>query len=440
VELRAVTDEQARVIGALTARVAELERQLGRHSQNSSKPPSSDGLAKPPVSRRQRRGGRGPGKQPGGSGTHLAQVACPDAVVVYRPKRCGGCGEDLTLAVVVGSTARQVFDLPAVRLRVVEHRAERRRCGCGHLTAADFPAQARAPACYGPGVRALGVYLGAWQHLPVERAAELLGHLLGAPVSGGWVAGLHAEAAAGLDGFTEQARVHLADAEVVHFDEAGARVCGRLHWVHSASTPLWSYFTVHAKRGKQAMDAAGVLPGFGGVAVHDFWSPYWRYDQATHAVCAAHLLRELEEAAAEPGQGWAGELAEWLTIAIEVAAGARASGAECLDAATTNRLRCRYNQIIAKGHAANPPLSPRPGHKRRRVKRPPAVCLLERLDTHRDEVRRFLTDLRVPPTNNQVERDIRMVKLQQKISARREAPHNRVEVKGLRHRPVAAGW
>jgi transposase len=418
VELRAVNAEQARVIEALQARVAELERQLGRHSGNSSKPPSSDGLGKPPAPRRERRGGgRKPGKQPGAPGAHLAQVPEPDEVVAHRPVACAGCGSDLTLAPVVGVEARQVFDLPQVRLWATEHRAERRRRGCGHVTAAGFPAQARAAVCYGAGVRALAVYLGVWQHLPVERAAGLLADALGVPVSTGLLAGLAAEGAAGLElsGFTRAVCAQLARAEVAHFDETGARVAGRLHWVHSASTALLSWFTVHPKRGVEAMDAAGVLPGFTGVAVHDGWAPYRRYEGATHALCVAHLLRELDEAAAEPGQGWAGEMAEWLSMACGQAATARAGGADRLDAAVLQGLQGRYEQILAKGRAANPP-TPRPPGQRRRPKRPPAVCLLERLDIHRDQVCQFLEDLRVPPTNNLAERDIRMVKLQQKIA------------------------
>jgi transposase len=437
--LVAANAEQARVVEVLQARVAELERRLGKDSSNSSRPPSSDGLGKPPAPRRERRGGgRAPGKQPGAPGAHLAQVPDPDEVVVHRPVACGGCGGDLTLAPVTGVEARQVVDLPELRLWVREHRAERRQCACGHLTAGVFPTQARAAACYGPGVRALGAYLAVQHHLPVERAARVLGDALGACVSAGTLAGLPAEAAAGLGGFVERVREQLAGAAVAHFDETGARVAGRLHWVHSASTPLLSWFTVHAKRGVAAMDAAGVLPGFHGVAVHDGWSPYWRYPKATHALCAAHLLRELDAIVDEPGQGWAAELGEWFTIACAQAASARDAGADRLAPAVLAGLQDRYDHILAGGRAANPP-PPRPPGRRRRPRRPPAVCLLERLAVHRGEVLRFLEDLRVPPTNNLAERDIRMVKLQQKISARREAPRNRAEVKGLRPRPVAAG-
>jgi transposase len=441
-ELRAANAAQARLIATLQARVTELERRLGKDSSNSSKPPSSDGLRKPARSERradERAARRRPGKQPGAPGAHLAQVEVPDEVAWHAPDRCGECGAELADAAPVGVEARQVFDVPPLRLCVTEHRAERRRCTCGATTAGVFPAHARAAACYGPGVCALVCYLCVHQHLPVDRAAQLLGDVLGAAVATGTLAGLPAEAAAGLGGFVAGVREQLAGAAVAHFDETGARVAGRLHWVHSASTPLLSWFTVHPKRGVEAMDAAGVLPGLHGVAVHDGWSPYWRYPKATHALCAAHLLRELEGITDEPGQGWAGELAEWFTVACGQAAAARDAGADRLEATILAGLRDRYDHILAKGRAANP-LPPRPPGRRRRPRRSLAVCLLDRLDAHRDEVCRFLEDLRVPPTNNLAERDIRMVKLQQKISARREAPRNRVEVKGLCPRPVAAGW
>jgi transposase len=411
-------EANARLVEAnavLQARVAELERRFGKDSSNSSRPPSTDGLGKPPPSRRERRGGRAPGKQPGAPGAHLAQVADPDEVVVHRPVACEGCGGDLTLAPVVGVEARQLFDLPEVRLRVREHRAERRACACGQVTAGVFPSQARAAACYGAGIRGLASYLMVQHHLPVERAAQVLGDALGTGVSAGMLAGLPAEAAGGLGGFVERVREQLTRSQVAHFDETGARVAGRLHWVHSASTPLLSLFTVHAKRGVAAMDAAGVLPGFQGVAVHDGWSPYWRYQGATHALCAAHLLRELEGISELPGQGWAAELAEWFSIACAQATSARDAGADRLQATILAGLTDRYDRILATGRAANP-LPPHPPGRRRRRRRSPAACLLERLQAHRDEVLRFLKDPRIPPTNNLAERDIRMVKLQQKIS------------------------
>jgi transposase len=417
-ELRAVNAEQARLIAGLQTRVVELERRLGKDSSNSSKPPSSDGLRKPArVERRnaEQTEGRRPGKQPGAPGAHLAQVERPDEVVEHAPERCGGCGADLAGAVVVGVEARQVFDLPALRLCVAEHRAQRRRCACGTTTAGRFPEHVRAAACYGPGVRALMCYLCVHQHLPVDRAAQLLADVLGASVATGTLAAVLAEGAVGLDGFLATVRDRLAAAPVAHFDETGARVAGRLHWVHSASTGLLSLFTVHAKRGKVAMDAAGVLSGFGGVAVHDGWAPYWRFEDVRHALCGAHLLRELEAITDEPGQGWAAGMAELLVDAKLAADRARAAGACRVEDAGRARLHARYRRLLTDGQAANPP-PPASGRRPGRARGSPAGRLLARLDTHRDEVLRCLDDTRVPFDNNQAERDLRMVKLQQKIS------------------------
>jgi transposase len=374
-ELRVANARLVTANAALEARVAELERRLGKNSSNSSKPPSSDGLGRPAWAERRvaerAAGRRKPGKQPGAPGAYLAQVAKPDGVVEHVPQRCGGCGRDLAGAVVVGVEARLVFDLPVLRLGVVEHRAQRCRCACGRVTAAAFPAEARAAACYGSGVRALVCYLLVHQHLPIDRAAQLLSEVCGASVATGTLVGVVAEAAGRLEGFVEVVREQLAAGPTAHFDETGARVGGRLAWVHSASTGLLSLFPVHAKRGKVAMDAAGVLPCFRGVAVHDGWSPYWRYQHITHALCGAHLLRELEGLVDEPGQGWAPGMAE-LLVDVKLAGD--------------------------------------------RARRSPAGRLLARLDVHRDEVLRSLDDTCVPFDNNQAERDLRMVKLQQKVS------------------------
>jgi transposase len=410
-------------ISQLDAQVIELQARLRANSSNSSKPPSADGLAKGPpkpdrAGRRaaQARTRRKPGGQPGAPGAHLAQVEHPDVVVVHAPKRCQRCGGELADAGVVGVEARQVHDLPQRGLLITEHRAERRRCGCGTVTAATFPDGVRAPACYGPGVRAAVAYLHGQQHLPVERTAQALADLVGAEVASGTVAAILAECADGLDGFIDAVRAQLAAAPVAHFDETGARVAGRLHWLHSACTDRLSLFTVHPKRGRQAMDRAGVLPGFQGVAVHDGWSPYGRYQQATHARCNAHHLRELAGVAALPGQrAWATGMAALLIEAKWAVQRAVAAGADGLDPRSLDHYHARYQTIIDEGWRANPAVRAS-GDRRRRQRRSKAANLLARLDDHRQEVLRFATDFRVPFDNNQAERDIRMAKLQQKIS------------------------
>ena len=341
-------------ISQLDAHVVELQARLRANSSNSSRPPSADGLAKGPprpnrAGRRAAQAGtsRKPGGQPGAAGAHLAQVEHPDVVVVHAPKRCGRCGGELVDAGVVGVEVRQVHDLPQLGLLVTEHRAERRRCGCGTVTAAAFPCGVRAPACYGPGVRAAACYLHGQQHLPVERTAQALADLVGAEVASGTVAAILGECADGLDGFVEAVRAQLAAAPVAHFDETGARVAGRLHWLHSASTDRLSLFTVHPKRGTEAMDRAGVLPGFQGVAVHDGWSSYGRYQQATHARCNAHHLRELAGVAALPGQrAWATGMAALLIEAKWAVGRAVAAGADQLDPRRLAHYRARYQAII----------------------------------------------------------------------------------------------
>ncbi|HSJ46479.1 MAG TPA: IS66 family transposase, partial [Euzebyales bacterium] len=332
--------ERDAVIAELRAEVAELRRRLDADSSNSSTPPSAEGLRKKPATPR-RRGGR-KGKRPGDPGRHLAQTADPDEVIEHAPERCHGCDASLDDADVAGVVRRQVFDIPPLRLRVTEHRAQRRRCGCGQVTTAGFPDEARSPACYGPGVRAVICYLAVYQHLPVDRTAKLLADLLGAPVSTGTVAAVAAQAGDAVAPATEIVRQRLIAAGVVCVDETGARVAGRLHWVHVAATALYTLLTVHARRGKAATDAAGVLPAFRGVAVHDGWAAYRRYTDIGHGLCNAHHLRELQ-AAAEAGHEWAGHLADVLRYAHRQVAQARARGDTRLPDAVAASIAARYD-------------------------------------------------------------------------------------------------
>jgi len=307
-----------------------------------------------------------------------------------------------------------VFDLPEIKLIAVEHRAQRRACACGTVTAAAFPPEASAPTCYGPGVAALGTYLVARQHLPVERAAECLAEAFGAPVSTGWLSCLLPTAAGRLHGFLATVCGALAGAPVAHFDETGARVNGRLHWVHVACTAGLALFHLDTKRGRAGMDAAGVLPGFRGVAVHDGLAVYRQYDQATHGLCNAHHLRELAGIAETTGQAWPTTLADLLVTAHIAVQDAKAAGNSALPAEQLAAITTRYDTLIAEGKALNPP-PPRTG-RRGRPALGKAGSLLARLATHRADVLRFTTDFAVPFDNNQAERDVRMVKLQQKIS------------------------
>ena len=413
VELRARVDALTQRNAELEARIADLEVRLGKNPRNSSMPPSAEGFSKPPApSRAERRAaGRRQGKQPGAPGKHLAQVVCPDEVRVYRPVACESCGADLADAQVVSSERRQVFELPEIALRVTEHVVERRRCACGCETKAVFPPAATAPACYGPGVRALAAYLAVHQHLPFDRMSQLFADVLGQDVSVGALAQMVTEAAEATGPFLDNVKVLLRDADAVHFDETGGRAAGKLHWVHSASTTLLTLLDCHPRRGTLAMDDVGVIGEMTGIAIHDGWRPYRSYD-VTHSLCNAHHLRELAAIGVVWDQGWANDLTGLLIEAKTAVDTARTAGADRLDSSTLHSIRIRYGTLIAKGIAANP--EPETGKRHGYAKK--AHNLLVRLDTQRDDVLRFCSDFRAPFDNNQAERDIRMVKLQQKIS------------------------
>jgi len=411
-ELESLVASQAAVIARLEAELGELRGRLSSNSRNSSRPPSSDGLSKPSADRKKRSlrrsSGRKRGGQAGHEGARLEPVAVPDAQVEHPPERCDGCHADLAGAEQLeGGGSRQVFDLPeGALLRVVEHVAARRRCECGHVTAGEFPAWVGAPTQYGPGVRALGVYLCVFQHLPYDRAAQALRDIAGAGVSPGTLTTWVAAAADGLCDFDERLRELLTAAPVAHFDETGARIVGRLGWVHSASTGKLTHYSAHARRGSEAIDAAGVLPGFAGVAVHDGWAPYRNYEGCQHGLCNIHHLRELE-AAKEAGHTWPVAMSCLLLDTKDAVEQARAAGAQRLGADALGELAASFKTIVAMGHEEHPA---------REDKRSKAHNLLLRLERYEPDVLRFAHDFRVPFGNNQAEQDIRMVKLQQKIS------------------------
>ena len=257
VELRSLVER-------LEARIAELEHRQGRNSGNSSLPPSRDDAearAAQTAKRQSRRtkSGRRQGKQPGGPGAHLARAAHPDRTVVHSPSACGCCGAGLGDAPISGRESRQVFDLPERRAEVTEHVAERRRCECGTETRADFPAEATAPACFGPAVRAAGLYLMVRHHIPVARAAEILSDLLGVPVSTGFLASLSAEAADGLNNFIDELTGPLANEPVAGADETSVRVAGAKWWFHVCCTALFTFLGVHPSRGIAATDDLNLL-------------------------------------------------------------------------------------------------------------------------------------------------------------------------------------
>lgn len=303
-ELTSLVAELRSELVAARARIADLEARLGQNSANSSKPPSSDGLAKPAPKSLRGSSGRGPGRPKGQPGVTLAQVADPDHEVEHRPEGpCTGCGADLGNGVVVGVERRQVFDLPEqIRLEATEHRLVSVRCGCGKKMKAAAPDGVGAAVQYGPRLAATGVYLMHGQFLSKDRTATALAELFDAPVAAATVASWVRRCAKTLDTFGRVVAAKVTAAPLAFFDETGFRTAGCLHWLHSASTGMFVHLSVHRRRGAEGIDAAGILPGFRGVAMHDAWAPYDTYTDAVHALCAAHVLRELVAVTERGGQ------------------------------------------------------------------------------------------------------------------------------------------
>jgi transposase len=405
-------------VTALLSRVQELEARAAKDSHNSGKPPSTDGLARRTKSLRKASGKRA-GGQLGHRGETLHLVATPDAVVEHRPAVCAACQatlDDEDGAAVVGREQRQVQELPPVRLRVTEHRALRVRCPrCQAVSVGTFPTEAPSRAQYGPHLRALAVYLVEEQLVPLGRVQQLLRDLVGVRLGRGTLVRWIQQASVALAPIEAELTAALRRAPVLHVDETGVRRAGTLAWVHVASTPTLTRYMVHAKRGSEATDALGILPGFTGVSVHDGWKPYQRYTACRHALCNIHHLRELTFLEEQYQQLWASDLK---TLLLEMKAAteqARSEGLRALPAATRAAFVTRYQAILAAGHAANPPPARRP-RQRGRVKQTPTRNLLERLWLGQAQVLAFLNDLTIPFDNNQAERDLRTLKTQQKVS------------------------
>jgi transposase len=408
---------QAQTIATLTAQVQELQDRFSRTSHNSHQPPASDGFKKQPRSLRGRSGKR-PGGQPGHAGQTLRFSAHPDQTVLHRPSHCAGCGAPLDGVPAQELQRRQVVDLPPLQLVTVEHQVETICCPhCQTATSGQFPTFAPEPLQYGPRVAALVVYLRTYQLLPSARTQELLADLFGAAPSEGTLANILSAAATRLAPAVETIRAALTQEAVAHFDETGCYVEDKRYWLHVACSAALTYYFVHAKRGQQGSRAAGVLPHFAGVAVHDCYASYWEYG-CGHALCNAHLLRELLFVVERYGQSWAQDLADLLRAMLEATRAAREAGAPSLSAEQVASFEMGYRKLVEEGLAANPPVARAATQPRGRVKQSAATNLLLRLRDHAGEVLRFAADLGVPFDNNQAERDLRMMKVQQKISGR----------------------
>jgi len=392
-------------------RIHQLEAAINKNSHNSHKPPSSDGLKK--IAKLRKQSGKRPGGQPGHEGNTLRMVDSPDRVEVHKVERCRHCGKSLKSKKATEYDRRQVFDLPPIKVEVTEHRVEIKECDrCGKLTTAEFPEGVINKVQYGPRLKANAAYIKGYALLPYERATELFEDLFGVPLSAGTLVNVDREVGERLEEVNERIKGHITDSAVVHFDETGMRIEGKLHWLHVAGTDELTYYLPHEKRGKEASDAIGILPNFQGKAVHDGWSSYFKY-LCDHVLCNAHHLRELTFLYEQEGEKWAQRMMEFL---LEVKAKRDRSTGQRFSWKTIRAFEQRYRKILAMGLEAHPPPEENVERKRGRKKKSKAANLLDRLRRHERATLAFMYDFSVPFDNNLGERDIRMMKVQQKIS------------------------
>ena len=332
----------------LEARIKELEDQISKNSQNSSKPPSSDGYQKPAPKSLRKKTKRRVGGQKGHKGHNLKMVAHPDHIETHRVLRCESCSEDLSGQAASSVERRQVYDHPPLKLEVTEHQSEVKICTCcGHQNKAGFPTHVSHYVQYGPNIKALLTYLQNYQMLPYDRTAELVEDLFDHRISTGTLHNIRTQAHQLLHGFEQSLKAQLRKAPVAGFDETGVRIADQLMWLHSCSTPHHAYFEVHSKRGRKAMNAIGILPHFEGIAVHDFWKSYYKFD-TPHSLCNVHLLRELIFINERFDQPWAEQLIELLIKMKAAKDKALAKGKSALSSASLSRYRLKYEAIVEK--------------------------------------------------------------------------------------------
>lgn len=401
----------------LEAEVKELKGRLNKDSRNSSKPPSGDGFGKRTRSLRPK-SDRPSGGQDGHPGQTLEWSGDPDAVERHPVETCAGCGASLATVPVAEILARQVVDIPPIERVVTEHQVEVKGCPqCGQVNQGNFPPEANTVVQYGPRLKGMMVYLMDGQLLPSNRVCEVLQDLGGVRVSEGTLYTARTQCSEALAPIEQGIQQAIEAAALVHVDETGLRVNQHLWWLHVASTQELTYYFVHPKRGQGAMDEMGVLPEFSGHAVHDGWKSYQRYD-CQHVLCNAHHLRELQYLWEQYGQAWAFQMSLLLVTIHHGVKTVKAHGETALSTLELAAFEARYQAILNQGFADNPLPPPTQANpkKRGRPKRSPPRNLLERLQTHQASVLGFMHDFTLPFDNNQAERDLRMMKLKQKIS------------------------
>lgn len=415
---------QTETISALTETIktlseenAQLKERLNKNSKNSSKPPSSDGFNKPNPKSLRKPSGKKQGAQEGHEGKGFSITQSPDEIIQHIPSKCIGCinaGKCTSCGI---TDTRYEVDI-RIDTKVTAHQVLSFACQNenGRILTGDFPTNISGTIQYGDNIEALAISLNTVGMMGINRTHNILSAVFGIPISTGTIYNMVKSCAGKLVDTVEQIRTIVASLPLAHFDETGTRVDKKTFWFHNASNENFTYLTVEEKRGTIGMDASGVLPDFQGIAVHDCWKPYWSYEAVTHAICCAHLLRELTGVSENhPEQVWADKMKRLLLRMKKVKDAAVVSNKENLTYYYLHGFDIEYDSIINEAREQNP-IKEKQERKRGRQPKGKLRALVERLAEYKDGVCLFTKNFQVPFDNNQAERDVRMVKVKTKVS------------------------
>ncbi len=414
-------DELNATVRELTQTIRELKEQLNKNSKNSSKPPSSDGLKKPPVNKDRslrQKSGKKQGAQAGHDGVNLSVIADPDYVEYHMHSDCSSCPyHDSCLEKACIRETRHEIDAEVV-VNVTAHELAV-VSGCplhGGMKEGTFPANIKAAVQYGKNLQAMVVAFNTVGAVSINRTHEILGSVFNIPLSTGTIKNMVTRCADSLKPAYEKIHHTMVNLGLIHCDETGTRIDGKTWWVHNASDMDFTYLSINRKRGQAGMDAAGILPKYRGIMVHDCWGSYWKYQDALHAVCCAHLLRELNGVEENhPEQTWAARFKELLLAMKKVKDKALADGKEEVSYYHLHKFDKQYDEILKTAYEENP-LPESTAKKRGRRKKSKVLNLICRLENYKASVCLFIKNLCVPFDNNQAERDLRMIKVKTKVS------------------------
>lgn len=403
-------------LAKLERRIEELERQVNQNSQNSHWPPSRDINKRPAPKSQRKKTGKPSGGQSGHEGSRLEMMAEPKHVKEHWPEVCAGCGGALGQKHARGYAKRQVHDIPPIEIEVTEHRAIQVCCGgCGTITQGAFPVEVSQDVQYGSGIAALATYANIHQLLPIDRTTELIEDICGRRISEGTVINMLATCAEKLASVESKIKAGVIGSSTVNFDETGLRVVKKGYWLHVSSTPALTLYWVDPKRGKKAHDTMGVLANFRGNAIHDRYEAYLQWTDCRHGFCNAHILRDLTSIEETTGQNWTTQTKTLLSEMNTAVILAKAAGQTQLTQDCLTAFEARYDQWVRRGLQSNR-LPIKELGKSGRPRASPARNLAEALRDHKDKVLLFVRDFSVPFDNNLAERDLRMMKVKQKIS------------------------